>query len=350
MAYDQRGIAEVVLKGLTACPLMRLREVAESLHIDRHTIERALRDRLGRSFRSVQNELLRATVEQRMRDHPHESIKEMAVALGYDPSQSFSRRWRRIAGCCPIVEDAMKKIPFGVRTVLYVGGAALLLNVVRIQLSPRADAMASTGGAYTIALVEQTGNGKGATMRLASIQTWARRSDGATALKLGAGDRTSRLITLPSGLSIRTQDVIKAKSTIHVPPRGVQEQRDPNNLCKRSDDVNPAGTEEAFSGLRIAKFVEKASDRTSTTRYALDYGCPVVSRETTFSNGSVSHLRLVSFTPGEPDSALFDVPQGYAEGPPSELQTEHEKAHCPASCQAGFKRQDDEYYRLRPRE
>jgi AraC-like DNA-binding protein len=101
VAYDQHGIAEVVVNLLTKKPTTKLREVAEFLCVDRHTVERALRERFGKSFKAIQAEQLRAVAERRMRERPQESIKEIAAALGYDHSQSFSRKWRRITGSGP---------------------------------------------------------------------------------------------------------------------------------------------------------------------------------------------------------------------------------------------------------
>jgi hypothetical protein len=235
------------------------------------------------------------------------------------------------------------------RTLLYLAAAALLVNAARVQFSSRATAMVNTGGAYTLTLVEQTSNGKAGPIRLASIQTWGRRSDGATVLKLGAGTRTSHLITMASGLTIRTNDVLKARSTIVVPPPVTPVLRDAQNLCRRSDDSVAPAAQEILTGLRVARFVEKASDRTSTSFYAIDFGCAAVGREMTFADGSISHLRLASFTAGEPNASLFNVADDYREVPPSELREEHEKAHCSDSCQARLKRQDDDYYRLTPK-
>ena len=75
---------------LSEKPHMRLFDIADSLGVDRHTIENAMRSLRKTTFREYRRrKLLQAA--RRLLDHPHLSVKEIGIRLGYASAASFSR-------------------------------------------------------------------------------------------------------------------------------------------------------------------------------------------------------------------------------------------------------------------
>lgn len=71
-------------------PHMRLSDIADTLGVDRHTIENAMRSRRKTTFREYRRrKLLQAA--RRLLDQPHLSVKEIGIRLGYASAASFSR-------------------------------------------------------------------------------------------------------------------------------------------------------------------------------------------------------------------------------------------------------------------
>jgi hypothetical protein len=96
-------------------------------------------------------------------------------------------------------------------------------------------------------------------------------------------------------------------------------------------------------GLRTAKI----ADGPTTHWYALDYGCALVRARMEWENGSVSEKNLLALVKGEPDAALFHVPQVYQEVPPSKWH--FVKGDIPASDQALMRKLDEQYHKDRSR-
>lgn len=90
MAYDLRLLAERVEAYLSASPRKLLRDVAAELGVDRHTVERAVRDRTGKTFRQLQREALAAEALKLLTSEPPRSVKEVCFLLGYRSSSGFS--------------------------------------------------------------------------------------------------------------------------------------------------------------------------------------------------------------------------------------------------------------------
>lgn len=229
------------------------------------------------------------------------------------------------------------------RAAIYIGAAALVLNAARLALSS-VGAQVPAGGGYTIVLIEQTTKKDGGASTLASLQTWARRSDGATALKLGAEGRGSRVIRLPSGIVIETQDVLRVKTTVQAEPVS-HRYRDPGASCRAIDQSETFEGLEYLGRYRVAKITESLPDRRATHLLALDYDCTGVGASMVFDTGEKSELRLVALVPGPPSPALFDVPSDYKEGPPSTHFPANQ--YCGTDCQAARTRRDAEYFRHR---
>jgi hypothetical protein len=166
---------------------------------------------------------------------------------------------------------------------------------------------------YTVVLSEVVVGASG-TKTTGPSQTWALRSDGATVLKIGEGDKATRLVHYPDGTRVEVSDSLRAKRTLsklNDPPS----HRDPQKMCARP--VGPAAanrnesppTLDTVQGHRAARISMGAS----TNWYALDAGCALLKRTLGFEAGGASHLELVSLIPGEPSAALFAAPADYRE-------------------------------------
>ena len=124
MAYDLRLLAERVEAYLSASPRKLLRDVAAELGVDRHTVERAVRDRTGKTFRQLQREALAAEALKLLTSEPPRSVKEVCFLLGYRSSSGFSRASpaclrgatdRNPEGRCPASRDERRRKSSGAR-------------------------------------------------------------------------------------------------------------------------------------------------------------------------------------------------------------------------------------------
>jgi len=101
MSYDLNELAKRVATTLKRQPLTSLAALSRDLRLDRHTVTRALRAHLGKSFREVQDEVLVDFVRTEIARCPTMSIKEIASSVGYNHSRSMARRIRRLTGHSP---------------------------------------------------------------------------------------------------------------------------------------------------------------------------------------------------------------------------------------------------------
>lgn len=101
MAYDLSGLYVRVQLHLKATPLLTLEELSARINVERHTIEKSVKQATGQTFRQVRNGLLLAHAKHLLDSHPNHSIKEVAFKLGYRSQRSFSRFMRSEAGCSP---------------------------------------------------------------------------------------------------------------------------------------------------------------------------------------------------------------------------------------------------------
>jgi hypothetical protein len=82
---------------------------------------------------------------------------------------------------------------------------------------------------YTVVLSEVVVSASG-NRQVGPSQTWALRSDGATALKIGEGEKATRLVHYQDGTRVEVSDHMRAKRTLSkldAPPS----HRDPQNTC-----------------------------------------------------------------------------------------------------------------------
>jgi AraC-like DNA-binding protein len=101
MAYDVTEIAKQVQRLIDARPRIALEEVARSLGVERHTIERAVRLELHSSFRVTQQRATLKKAQALLLRTPMLSVKEVAFALGYRSPQAFARFCRKLSGFSP---------------------------------------------------------------------------------------------------------------------------------------------------------------------------------------------------------------------------------------------------------
>jgi hypothetical protein len=199
--------------------------------------------------------------------------------------------------------------------VLSILGSVLLVTLIAglgvPLLSQSTVKSQSTRLPYTATFVETvTANGTSGT---AAHYTFAMRSDGSTVQRVGTASRGGRTLFFATGVRVVTDDAQRRKSS--EPGELSPQWRRPQNHCALGDIF--VG-EEVVNGLRAAK-VTGRSDRTRTEWFALDMDCASLGSQLDYPDGQRSRTELVSFTRGEPDPALFDVPVDYVEGPPSSL-------------------------------
>ncbi|HEX5412971.1 MAG TPA: helix-turn-helix domain-containing protein [Terriglobia bacterium] len=91
MAYLTRGVFEQVQLHLRVHPSSSLADLCRALHIERHTIERAVRGSTGKCFREFRREALLRSACELLWCEPGKSIKEIAFMLGFSSTRSFDR-------------------------------------------------------------------------------------------------------------------------------------------------------------------------------------------------------------------------------------------------------------------
>jgi hypothetical protein len=233
---------------------------------------------------------------------------------------------------------------------LVIAAVAFAVNAFRLAV-PRVRAQ-STGVAYTVILAETVFDAQGG-QRPGILLTSAVRSDGSRVIRSGTDGASAREIRLASGRTVKVLERLKVKSTVAAPAVTAASLPDPASQCTKSFDGRPRshGGVEVLGEENIAGYrAVKVKNRGETTWYALDHGCAAIRSRMEFGRGEASEKRLVALIPGEPDEALFLVPAGYQEGPPSVARPPMD-AKCDASCQQGqnrwFAQMDAEYYKHR---
>lgn len=108
MAYLTQGVFEQVRAHLRIHPSNSLADVCRALHIERHTIERAVRRATGKCFRDFRREVLFRRARDLLRCEPGKSIKEIAFTLGFRSTRSFDRF---IVATCGHTPTQLRKEP-----------------------------------------------------------------------------------------------------------------------------------------------------------------------------------------------------------------------------------------------
>src|SRR5579864_1697365 len=98
MAYDLDWIFLQVEKHLEGTPSLSLTQLSTLIGVERHTLERAVKNVTAQTFRDFRNGILLKHARGLLRDEPHRTIKEVAFILGYRYQGSFSRFIRTETG------------------------------------------------------------------------------------------------------------------------------------------------------------------------------------------------------------------------------------------------------------
>jgi hypothetical protein len=224
--------------------------------------------------------------------------------------------------------------------VLFAIGALLLASrpptfAARPQ-APGSATEPATFVPYTVSLEEVVISANGRET-LASYQTWALRSDGATVSRLGRPKEGGRTLQFPSGQRVVVNDRGGRKSTDYTTSRGGP-IRDTRANCVGRNEVLVEIREVA--GYRAASLRLTAGSQSQESFRALDFSCAPLGSTMTSANGSRSVTRVTSFIRGEPAPELFEVGADLVEGPPSAL--EPLEAVCDPACMARMKPHLDE--------
>lgn len=101
MSYDLAGLFERICTALSACPRAPLAALAEELRVERHTLERAVREVTGASLRALRAKTLVKVSGDLLRSQPQLSVKEVAARAGYPSARTFARAFKRASGVSP---------------------------------------------------------------------------------------------------------------------------------------------------------------------------------------------------------------------------------------------------------
>ncbi len=101
MAYDLARLFEHASSALDLNPRISLRALSRRLHVDRHTLERAIHRNSGKTFRRLQHNVLLRKALKLLTSDEALSVKEVGFLLGYRSSRAFSRLIYVAFGCCP---------------------------------------------------------------------------------------------------------------------------------------------------------------------------------------------------------------------------------------------------------
>jgi AraC-like DNA-binding protein len=101
MAYDLGALFTRINHQLHSVPCPSLEELSDRLQVERHTIEKAVREATGRTFRDVRSRILLEHAKTLLGGRPNQTIKEVAFQLGYQSPRSFCRFVKATSGCSP---------------------------------------------------------------------------------------------------------------------------------------------------------------------------------------------------------------------------------------------------------
>ena len=101
MAYDHQQIVFLLRQLLAENRQIRLQEAAQQLGIERHTIEKALKEITGSSFREFRQRVIVNEALRMLESNDCLSTKEIAVYLGYGSGTTFARFLRKQTGQTP---------------------------------------------------------------------------------------------------------------------------------------------------------------------------------------------------------------------------------------------------------
>jgi len=101
MTYNSFRLLEEINDSLQRQPRLTLRELEKRLGVGPHTIEKAVRSATGMCFREYQAAKVLTEASRLLRGTNLLQIKQIAVALGYVNTKSFSRYFKAQTGMTP---------------------------------------------------------------------------------------------------------------------------------------------------------------------------------------------------------------------------------------------------------
>ena len=99
LAYSREQLVELVTCALNRNPTATLTDIGAMGNVARHTLRRALRHELGCNFRELRRVAIAAELQRVAVDLRPQSLKEIAVKLGYAQSRSLNRASHQQFGC-----------------------------------------------------------------------------------------------------------------------------------------------------------------------------------------------------------------------------------------------------------
>lgn len=186
------------------------------------------------------------------------------------------------------------------------------------------------------------------------------RSDGSVVVRYAhkKGNMTSeRIVQFATGVKVTVNEQANAKSTTKEERANPASwQRDPKSKCINSFAGVPMTSQsEVISGEEMSDGYRtvKITANNITSWFALEYGCAMVKARADWGVQGFSMHNLVALTPGEPDPALFHVPEQAKEMSPSERMKNAVKdgsirlEKCGQRCVEVFRKLDEDYYNRR---
>jgi two-component system, response regulator YesN len=101
MAYDWQGLFHVINNHLLSSAHLSLEDLSRRIRVERHTIEKAVKQATGLTFRKLRNQVMLEKAKALLKSEPNRSIKEIAFKLNYRSHRAFSRFVRTMGGYSP---------------------------------------------------------------------------------------------------------------------------------------------------------------------------------------------------------------------------------------------------------
>jgi AraC-like DNA-binding protein len=101
MAYDLLRLFGLVCDQLNSSPVMSLKTLSSQIGVERHTIERTIKNVAGMTFRQLRNQVTIDRIKVLMRSRPELTMKELAGRLNYSSQSAFTRFVKGNTGSSP---------------------------------------------------------------------------------------------------------------------------------------------------------------------------------------------------------------------------------------------------------
>lgn len=202
--------------------------------------------------------------------------------------------------------------------VVWLAAFAQQAVIPQVALSSRGEPVAASKP-YTVVLQESTRDPSGE-VRTEGTLTMALRSDGGYTERYehvgGQQALIQRTVDLPSGVTVVIDDVRELRTTT-VKRLGTSSRArmDSSRGCIKNNSGEILMAAEIVDDRERVKGYQTVQVKLGETTFwlARDLGCAKVKSRTRLSDGTINEKVAVVITPGEPDDALFHVPDRYNE-------------------------------------